>query len=295
MVTDREMTSTTQAQFLPTIWANDTRDAIEHKMVVGKLVNTKYEEEMSIGRVLRIPTRSNLETQTKSEGVGNTINFQAVTEVSQDVTVSTYEYAAQLLNAVVAAQSEYDERQRIAHAMGYSLARGMEITLTNLYQNFSQIVGTLGADPTDAEVRRAWQYLADASVDSDSAWTFGPAAVAALFGNDKFTSSDFVGGRPVIETAQLGNILGFPVYISNLLRNPASGQTECGLFHREAVIFIRQVKPTVREQFLIRNLADGLVAYDLYAAAEATWLDETPAGDSPATTGDYGAVLIRTG
>ena len=296
-VTDREMTSTTHAEFLPTVWADDTRDAIEFEEVLSKLVDTHFESQMSVGRILTIPLRANLNTQTKTEGVSNTITFQSVPGSavnSQDITISTYEYAAALLNAVVAVQSKYDERQRISHAMGYALMRGVEVSIAALPQSFSQIVGTLGADPVEADLRRSWQYLRDAGVSDGAAWWFGPAAVAALLGNSKFTSRDFVDGASAIERAKLPTLYGYSVYLSNLLRAPAAGQTECALVHREAIILIRQVKPTVRESYLIRNNADGLLAYDLYTTVEANWVNEAPAGDSDPTANDSGAVLIRS-
>ena len=299
-ITDREMTSTTTAAFLPTIWSDDVRDAIEYEEVLAKLCNTKYEAELSVGRTIQIPIDSNLNTQTKTEGVSNTISFQSMPGTSgsgtnyQSVTVSVYQYAAQLLNAVVAAQSKYEERQRISHKLGYSLMRGVEVTIAALPQSFSQIVGTLGADPTEANLRRAWQYLADAGISNNAQWVLGPAAISALFANDKYTSKDFISGKSAIESAQLPDLYSFPVFKSNLLRAPATGQTECFLSHREAIILLRQIKPTVREQFLIRNIADGIVAYDLYNAVEAIWSAEAPTGNNDPTVGDYGAVLLRS-
>lgn len=297
MVTTLEMTSTTHANFLPTIWADDTRDAIEYAEVLSKLVNTSYEDELTIGRVLRIPQRANYDTQTKSEGISNTVVFQAHAADTnyQDITISTFQYAAALLNAVVAAQSKYDERQRIAHGLGYALMRGVEVSIAGLFGSFSQITGSLGADPDDAVIRRSRQYLAEAGVYQDASWIFGPSAESALFGINKFTSKDFVSASSVMETATLPPLYNYPAYVSNLLTAPATGQTNCALIHREAVILVRQVKPTFAEQFLINNLADGVVAYQLYSADEAEWVQETPAGDSAPTTSDYGAVLIRTG
>lgn len=299
-VTDREMTSTTAAAFLPTIWSKDVRMAIEYEEVLAALCNTKYESELSVGRTIRIPIDSNLNTQTKTEGVGNTITFQSIPGTAgsgtnyQSVTISVYEYAAQLLNIVVEAQSKYAERQRIAHKLGYSLMRGVEVTIAALPQNFSQIVGTLGADPTEANLRRGWQYLADAGVTRNAHWVLGPAAISALFANDKYTSKDFISGKSAIESAQLPDLYSFPVYKSNLLRAPASGQTECFLAHREAIILIRQVRPTVKTDYLIRNNADGIIAYDLYNAVEAIWSAEAPTSDADPTVGDYGAVLLRS-
>ena len=297
MVTDREMTSTTHTEFLPTVWADDTRDAIEFEEVLSQLVDTHFEAQLTVGRTLSIPLRANLNTQTKTEGVGNTITFQSVpgsAANNQDITVSTYQYAASLLNAVVAAQSNYDERQRISHSMGYALMRGIEVSISSLFASFSQITGTLGADLDDAILRRSWQYLRDIGITSGANWIFGPAAVASLFGNDKFTSKDFINGKSAIESAELPALFSYPVFVSNLLNAPASGQTQCTLMHREAVILLRQIKPTVRESYLIRNNADGLLAFDLYNASEAVWVAEAPAGDNDPSQVDSGAVLIRS-
>ena len=301
-ITDREMTSTTHQDFLPDVWADDTRDAIKYAEVLSKLVNTSYEDDLTIGRVLNIPLRANYDTQTKTEGIAgaNDVNFQSMAGNSpganfQAITVSTFEYAAALLNVVVAAQSKYDERQNITSGLGYALMRGVEVSIAALPQSFSQITGTLGADPDDAVLRRSWQYLADAGVYEGASWVFGPSAVAALFGNNKFTSKDFVDGASVIENATLPRLYNYGAFASNLLRAPASGQTECALFHKEAIILLRQVKPQFREQFLIKNLADGVVAFNLYSVDEANWSQEAPAGDSNVTKVDSGAVLIRTG
>jgi len=305
-VSDREMTSDTHTEMLPTIWADEARVAIEFAEVLSKLVDTHYESQMAIGRVLEIPLRANFNTQAKTEGVSSTINFQSQAGTAgtgtagtsplnaQLVTIDTYQYAAALLNAVVDAQSKYDEMERISHGIGYALMRGIEVSIAGLFASFSQIVGTLGADLDDAILRRAWQYLRDAGVTEGASWVFGPAAVASLIGNNKFTSKDFMSGRSAIETAELPGILNYPVYTSNLLNAPAAGQTECALLHKEAIILVRQIKPTFKEDYLIRNNAWGVLGYDLYEASEAVWVAETPAGDSDPTTVDSGAVLIRS-
>jgi hypothetical protein len=300
-LTSAEITSTTHAAFLPEIWADDTQDAIEFKEVLSKLVNTSFEDEMAIGRVLHIPHRSNLATQTKTEGISNTIVFNAITQTNQDITVSTYEYAACLLNAVVQAQSKYNDRAALAGKMGYALVRGMEVSLANLFQNFSQVVGTYGGDTDSSVLRRAWQYLADAGFYDDASWVFSPGAAQSIFGQDHFISKDFQSGaRSAIETARLPMILGHPAFVSNLLRSPAAGQHDNALIHRSSVILVRQVKPTPKTQYRIEYNADAMLMFDLYAVAEAEQPAETPPTDSGGpqssateTIGDYGAVLIR--
>ncbi len=292
MVSTAEITSTTHAAFLPEIWAADTQDAIEFKQVLTELVNTKFEADMSIGRILHVPHRSNLTTQTKTEGITNTVVFEAITQTNQDVTVSTYEYSAFLLNSVVEAQSKYDDRKALTKKAGYALVRGMEVALAALFQNFSQALGSYGSDTDDSTLRRAWQYVADAGFvdeDGDCAWVFSPGAKQSLFGQDRFVSGDFQSKRAV-ETAQLPDLYGFPAYHSNLLRSPSTNAHDNACFHRSAVILVRQIQPTPKEQYRIEYNADAYLVFDLYAVAEAEQPAETPGSES---LGDSGAVLIK--
>jgi hypothetical protein len=279
-ITTLEITSTTHAAFLPDVWADDTQDAIEFKEVLSKLCNTSYESQMSVGRILHIPHYSNSAAQSKTEGITNTIKYQANTQTNQDITVDTYQYAAFLLNAVVQAQSKYDDRAALSGKAGYALMRGMEVNIAALFDTFSQTVGTLGGDIDDSVLRRAWQYLADAGYYEDCAWAFSPGAAQSLFAQDRVSSKDFAAsGKSAFETALLPNLYSHPAYVSNLLEVPASGQHENALFHKSALILIRQVKPTVKSQYRIEYNADAMLVYDLYTVAESQQPTEAPIDD----------------
>lgn len=280
-ITTLEITSTTHAAFLPEVWADDTQDAIEFKEVLSRLVNTSYESQMSVGRILHIPHYSNSAAQTKTEGISNTIAYQANTQTNQDITVSTYQYSAFLLNAVVQAQSKYNDRAALSGKAGYALMRGMEISISNLFDNFSQTTGAYGGDIDDSVLRRAWQYLADAGYYDNCSWAFSPGAAQSLFAQDRVSSKDFAAsGKSAFETAVLPNLYSYPAYVSNLLFSPASGQHANALFHKSALILIRQVKPTVKSQFRIEYNADAMLVFDLYTVVESEQPTEAPIDDS---------------
>lgn len=302
-LTTLEITSTTHAAFLPEIWSKDTQDAIEFKQVLAALVETKWEADMSVGRVLHIPHRSNMATQTKTEGISNTVVFNAITQTNQDITVSTYEYAACLLNKVVQVQSKYADRKALSGKMAYALLRGQEVTVANLFQNLSQIVGAYGNDTDETVARRAWQYIADAGFleeDGGCSWVFSPGAAQSLFGQERFVSKDYISGKSAIETAKLPTMYNFPAFVSNLLRSPATNQHDNALFHKSAEILIRQQRPTAESQYRIEYNADAMLLWDLYAAAEAEQPSETPTTASAGTgsseleaLGDSAGVLIK--
>lgn len=303
-VTDATMTNTTHANFIPTIWSDDVIDAVEFSSVLQKRVNTEWKSELKVGNTLNVPYTSNLQTQSKSQGVSNTINFEAPTEGRQQVTVSTWEYAAFMVEGITQVQANQDLRQRYTRKIGYALSRGRETTLANLIQNLTtNVVGTLGVEMTSDDYIQALRLLGEAGVleespDPGEEYTLALswAAYAALLKVEQFINRDYAGDKAseAIRRAHVGEILGFPVYRSNLLRSPAGGQHDCAAFRKEAFALIVQEEVPVQSQYLIRNLSDGIVGWNVYGAARVLFPVETPGTYSSATTQDNRAVYVKT-
>lgn len=303
-VTDASMTTTTHANFIPEVWSAGALRAVEFAGVVQKRVTRDYEGEIKKGGdTVHVGRISNLQTQTKLSGISNTINFEAITEGVQDLSIATHEYAAFLIENVLEVQSNQDLRAKYEKKIGYALSRGREITLTAAFQNFSQIVGTLGLELATEDYLAAWQKMAesglledmsdgiDASMGDDFSLFLSPAAYAAALKVDVFTNELYNGAANAIQKAQIGRIYGATVFLSNLLRAPAAGQHEGALVHRGALALAVQKVVPVRSDFLIRNLGDGVVGWNLYGSAELNYPPETPGGG---TAVDNRAVLLRT-
>src|SRR3990167_3744608 len=181
MVSDTEMTSTTEAAFLPDIWSRKTADAAMFKAVVTETVDVSLENEVSMGRVVHRPHRSNFTTQSKSEGVSNTVIFEAITQTNQDFTISTQEYAAWLENEVVKAQEDPVYLGAQTKRAGYALQRGVEVTLTGRFDGFSQTVGVDNVDWTLDNLLRGRQYMEDGGApEDDRFFVVSPAGAAGM-------------------------------------------------------------------------------------------------------------------
>ena len=283
MVSDAEMTSTTEAAFLPDIWSRKTADAAQFKAVVTDTVDKSLEDEVSMGRVVHRPHRSNLTTQSKSEGVSNTVIFEAITQTNQDFTISTQEYAAWLENEVVKAQEDPAYLGSVTQRAGYALERGVEVTLTGRYDGFSQTVGVDNIEWTLDNLLRGWQYLEDGGApEDDRFFVVSPAGAAGMKKLPELTSSDFA-FQEGLRRATIGEFMGIPVIRSQLLESGTAGK-ESAMYHRAALVLIRQVMPTTKRQYLIRNLADGVVIFDLYTTAENEQPAETPGSESLSDT-----------
>lgn len=282
-VTDAEMTSTTEAAFLPEIWSQKTADAAQFKRVVADTVDTSLEDEVSMGRIVHRPHRSNLQTQAKTEGISNTVLFQAITQTNQDFTISTQEYAAWLENEVVRAQERPDYLKAVTTRAGYALERGVEVALTARFDGFSQTVGTDNVEWTLANLLAGWTFLENAGAPEDDRFFISsPGGIAGMKKITELTSSDFA-FQEGLKRATIGEFMGIPVIQSQLLEAGAAGK-ESAMYHRSALVLIRQIMPTTRRQYLIRNLAEGVVIFDLYTTAENEQPAETPVADSTEST-----------
>ena len=298
-VTDAAITVNTAAAFIPEIWADGVLEAVEFASVIQKRVTREYEGEIrQLGDTVHIPRLSNLTTQTKAPGVTNPIAFEAISETEQIITVATHEYAAFLIEDVVQVQARVDLRARYERKIGYALARGREIALANLFGGLSQYVGAWGVELTADDYLAAWQKLAEAGLleaspdpGEDFSIILSPAAYAAALRTEVFANRQYNTQGDAIARARVGDIYGFPVFISNLLKVPAAGAHDCVAMHRSCFALAVQKEVGVRSQYLIRNLADGVVGWNLYGVAELNYPPETPGGG---TAVDNRGVWLRT-
>lgn len=264
-----EVTTTTAAAFLKEVWTKETIDAIQHAQVLRPTVRPWPEADLRSSRTIHIPHTSNLSASTKTEGTD--VTFEAITQTNQDITVSTWRYAAFEVNSLVQTQSQYDLIQKYSQKVGYALARGIETDLSALPDNLSTSVGTFGVELTEDDWNTIVTNLDNNSApDERFAW-LSPAAVAAVRKIDKFVSSDFVGGpnATASQTANVGGILGLQLVKSNLLESPSAGQHDCCAFARPQFILAMQKEPALETDRIIESLTDAVVGHGIHAVAEA--------------------------
>jgi len=292
------MTTTTHANFIPEVWADGVLSAVEYAGMIQKRVTREYEGQIKqMGDTVHVARASNLQTSTKASGVGNTVAFEAITEGVQDMSINVHEYAAFLIENILEAQANQNLRAIYQKKIGYALSRGREITLANLFQSFSQSVGTYGLDLTSDDYLAALQKhmeagLLESSPDpgDDFSIFLSPAAYVGALKIDVFTNRDYNPSADAIGRAYFGKLYGANAYISNLLRSPAAGQHDMVFLHTGALALAVQQEVPVKSQWLIRNIADGVVGWNIYGTAELNYPPETPGGGSAT---DNRAVLLK--
>lgn len=265
-----ETTTTTAAAFLKEVWTGATLDAIQFARVLAATVREWPKEDLQSARTIHIPHVSNLTGNSKTQGTD--VTFEAITQTNQDITVSTWRYAAFEVNSLVQVQSQYDLIEKYSQKAGYALERGIETDLAGLPDGLSTSQGTFGLELTDDDYNTVVTNLDDnGAPDEDRFIWLSPAAVAAARKIDRFVSRDFVQGENAraVETAMMGMLYGGTIIKSQLLESPSAGQHDCAFFQRNQFILAVQQEPILESDRIIESLTDAVVAHEIHTVAEA--------------------------
>ena len=293
------LTVTQAACHIPELWSSDTRDAVEAKVVAAGLVDQTYTSALKggPGDTMNIPYISNPTANTKTANTNITLEEigSGGAEASQSFTVGTHQHVGFGVENITEVQSKTDLRSKYTDKSGYALAAAADTNLHTLPQNFSQVVGALGVEPTEDNWLRAAQYLDDAIAPDDGKRfiIIRPATFYAMQKIQRFTNADYAGAANAVratERNQIGRVFNAPVYQSTLVRAPAANQAENWFCHKLGVYYCSQQMKTNAPQFVIERDADVFLATHIYGYAEALQPPVT-AGGGAAT--DVFNVLVR--
>ena len=241
---------TPAANFIPEVWASEVSDATKAHVGLADLVDRSYESDMKSGDIIHIQDRSHPSVRVKAEDTAATIANR--TETQQNVTINREAYCRMLFEDIAELQSKYDLRSKYTADMGYSLMAYVEGDVTSglasLPDDFSQLVGTLGSDPTTDNLIRAVQYLDDGDVpEGDRFFYMSPPTHAALLKQDVFVSGDY-GPSGAVSSGRISKpVYGATTHVSSLANgNPsAAGQSYSWFCHKRGVALILQQSPKV--------------------------------------------------
>lgn len=279
------VTTTTAANWITNVWANELSDATQAWTGLSDLVDRQY-EDVGPGDVIEIPDASNPAVRFKTADTAGT--YSNVTETNQNVTINLQAYVAFLVEDIAEVQSKYAVRSTYTNKITYSLMSVVEgdatSGLTSLPDNFSQLVGALGVDPTTDNLIRAVQYLDDGDVPTDGRFFYmSPSTHAALLKQQVFTSEDYT-TKGAIGTGRItGTIYGATPHVSSLANNnpAAAGQSYSWFCHKKGVALVMQRAPKVNVHRDLLNIGDGVLGDTIYNFVERLILPSTLASTSP--------------
>ena len=263
------ITNTTGVKFIPEVWSKEMIIARESVLVLAGLVKRFDADVAKAGNKINIPNLSNLTVGDISTSDG-TLDAQAVTETEIEITIDKWKGVRIDALDLTQAQSAYNFMAEYTKKMGYALGLSVESELAVLAASLSQTVGTFNTDLTDANFRRAVQYLDDARVPfSDRHLFIKPAVKNTLLGIDKFVRYDAVAyakGESPIMRGNLGEIYGVMVHVSPEAYK-TSNNTSNMMFHRDCLALAMQ-KDIKVEKFARTKFTDSIGASELFGVKE---------------------------
>jgi N4-gp56 family major capsid protein len=257
--------TTTEADvFIPEIWSKETLADTESKLVLGKLA-WDFSKESSDGDTIHVPSLSNLVANDKVKNVK--VQMQAPTETNTDISLDTHKEVSFLIEDMAATQARRDLRAPYTKKAGYALAKAMDSDLATLAASFSQTKGTYNTAITTDVVLDSIELLDTADAPEEERYfVFRPDVKRDLLDLAAYTSSDYVGGRPV-ETGSIGSLYGVDTYMSmNIAKS--GNNTNNMLFQKEAIALAKQKDVRVQSEYSVEDLGWITVADCIYGVKE---------------------------
>ena len=288
------VTNTTAATFIPEIWSDEIIAAYEKSLVLANLVN-RMPMTGKKGDTLHIPKPTRGDASAKS--ASTQVTLIAATESEVQVTIDQHYEYSRLIEDITDVQALASLRQFYTSDAGYALAKRVDTDLFALTKSFGDsdgadfvhsnsffmdastnltayAVDTVAAADvfTDVGFREAIKELDDNDVPMDQRFlVVPPSVIETIRGEDRYSSSDFVSGQPVVN-GQVGSLYGVDIYVSTncpvvetAANNSAGGELKAGVLgHRDAMVFAEQLGVRSQTQYKQEYLGDLFTADTLY-------------------------------
>lgn len=273
-----QMTTTTGANFIPTVWSKELIKSTEAQLVMGNRV-WRFDSDVSqYGQVIKVPNISNFAALDK---LPNTqVVLQATTESAGTITVNAHKYVAFLEENILKIQSKYDLMAEYSKKASYAIVKACDTDLANNVTSFTTTaVGAYNTTLTVAAMLAAVNGLDAIDVpQQDRTWVMHPKGLADLRTLSDYMRYDGTGyaggaasggvgnGQAQRPNGLVGELYNAPVYVST--QAPKSGNNTSNLyFHKEAIGLAMQKAPRVQSENRIDYLGDLTVADILYGQA----------------------------
>jgi hypothetical protein len=299
-------TTTTNATFIPEIWADEVIASFKENLVIAERV-TQFNHQGKKGDTINVP---NFARGTASAKAAETeVTLIANTETNTAISINQHWEYSRMIEDIVATQQLDSFRMAYTDDAGHSLAKLVDIYLGWVMQNLQggtaptfeadnsyagagsdfgggAVIGGDGSttydgsadnssDITDAGVRQMLFTLDNADVpQSERTLVIPPVCKKDMLGIARYTEQAFVGeagSANSIRNGLIGDLYGVPVFVSTNLATNTEGSVDARaglLFHRSAVALATQMDVRTQTQYKQEYLGDLFTADTLFGAAE---------------------------
>lgn len=202
--------------YIPQIWGEKVNEFYRNKLVTAPFFTDRSDEVSGGGDTLFTPNTTEFTANAKTTGSVVTLNSNSDTK--QTLSVSNWFESSFAIEDAEAAQVKrsYSIMERYAKNVAYAVSKKVDTSICQLFQQFTNAVGSSTNNLGDSDIRAAFAYLETAGVDSmEAAFFVSPNVfwkqVQAI---DKFSLAI---NSPVNDpTAKRpnGHLYGQPVYVT---------------------------------------------------------------------------------
>ena len=230
-------TNTTLADLIPLIWGEKMNDFYREKLVCANFFTDLSSDFAGGAKSLYIPSLTEMTAHSKSNATAVTLNNPTETKVT--LTVDTWYECSFAIEDKEMEQikKSYSLQERYARNCAYTVAAAYEDAIIALFDDFSQTVGTSAAALADSNIRRAIQYLDEASAPQEGrAFFVTPKQMwSDLMGIDRFTLLDNTNGADPVLKGAIGMLYGYPVYVSERI-GATDGSAQSCFAQKDAIV-----------------------------------------------------------
>ena len=266
--------ATTADVFIREVWSKYAIKARENQLVFLNLVDRKFEDEITFGDTVHVPSIGNLTTVSKSTTANAATLYETVTETNTDILVQTWNYSAIAIETFAKKQVNRDLLAAYAPKMTYALALAIDDVLAGLPDDFSQVSGgALAVALTYSQVLRSRQYLDDADAPHENRCiVVAPAQETGFMELDKYIHRDYDvihgGVDNEMNKGYMGTWLGMPVYKSVNVEGSNAAGHDNAMFQKEAIACVVQLTPASHSMFDTDYLAFKVVMEQIHGSKE---------------------------
>ncbi len=272
-----QITTTTGANFIPEIWSQRVKKAVEENLVMAARVLRFDADVANKGDIVHVPDVSNLTANTKSANTQVTLN--ATTESKTDITIDKHYEASFLVEDIVKTQSQYNLMSLYTDKAGYAIAHQMDADLIALYSGLSQVVGNGTSAMTALKIVNGVRYLDSANAPlTDRHLVISPYAKKDMLQISNFIQSQAAGyslgntPRSPILNGTIGELYGIEVSMSTQVTDETGTTSNSGsqnlLFHRDVYALAVQNQPRAQSEYILEYLGNLTVVDILYGVKE---------------------------
>lgn len=260
------MTTATGAVFIPEVWSRRIQEFTKSKLVLANLVDRHDDEITGEGDTIHIQFDTELVANDKVAGIP--VSPQSPTDTTVPLLIDLHKESSFRVEDILAMQANINIKNTYTKSAGYAIAKAVDTSIAAQAALFSQSKGVFNTAITTDVVLDGIELLDQADVpEEDRSFVFDAGVKRDLLDISTYTSSDFIGGRPV-ETGKIAGMLyGVPTYMSNNVLKTGNNTSNM-LFHKNAIAAAMQQSPRVQSDYQLEHLADLTVVDVIYGVTE---------------------------